>query len=77
MLLDNIGVIATALFSGVAAGAAVVAAWRANKTATHVDEIHVQINSRMDELVTLNKNLGHAEGVIDGASGPLSVTHTS
>jgi hypothetical protein len=38
------------------------------KTANHVQEIHLQINSRMDELVRTTKALGHAEGVAEGTS---------
>lgn len=64
-MLVDISVLLTALFSGVAAFAAV-------RASRKVQEVHLQINSRMDELVKLNKALGHAEGVIEGSGTPAT-----
>lgn len=59
-------ILATALVTFATAALALYASWRNGQ---EIQEIHISINSRMDELLALTKKAAHAEGVIEGEEG--------
>ena len=59
MILDTVALIVTALASMVAATAAVQAR-------QHVQQVHLLINSRMDQLLNTTKELATQAGVAEG-----------
>jgi len=40
--------------------------WASRKNKAAIQEVHVSINSRMDELLKLTATASHAEGVVEG-----------
>lgn len=56
-------ILATAVATFATAALSLYASWRNGK---EIQEIHISINSRMDELLALTKKAAHAEGVIEG-----------
>ncbi len=58
-VLDTVAILVTAAFSGVAA----LAAFQARN---HVQQVHLLINSRMDQLLSTTKELATATGVAQG-----------
>lgn len=49
--------------------AAVAALIAARKVGPKITELHLQINSRMDQLLAASKSAAHAEGVVEGMEG--------
>ena len=63
MTLDHLTAILTALASVIAA---LMAFFKALQVSGQVQDVHLSINSRMDQMLALSKNASHAEGVNEG-----------
>ncbi len=59
MALDTIALVVTAV-------ASIVAAFAAIQARSHVQQVHLLINSRMDQLLDKTKELATAQGVAQG-----------
>lgn len=50
----------------VLAGVQVFTIWRVNKVSSNVQDIHIMVNSRLSELLSLTAKASKAEGVKQG-----------
>lgn len=55
-----------AIIAGIVTLGQAYIATRVNKVNEKVDEVHKQINSRMDQLIQVTEDKSKAEGVIEG-----------
>ena len=57
----------SALAAVVAAGAAVIGAVRSFFNARAIQEVHLSVNSRLDQLLNATSAKAHSDGVVEGA----------
>ncbi len=64
------GIITTGICSIIVAIIAAYASLheRAKTTETAINDIHLSLNGRLDELLRITKQLAHSQGVIDGVA---------